>query len=189
MRQPLNCLLELLGQVAVASDAVALSIECVLARPGAKHHLRVAQEIPVDGDVDALNGKRCGLQPGGVGMVDSFPCDTPHICSGRGHLPEFRVFFGELAHGRNLCIGAFDGTRTTAAVQLRLDPNGKELRIESALARANRIEVSVGKSLREIHIFINEALRSVSVHIDGNRAAMNRDCVVVFVYLLRCQRR
>ncbi len=69
LRQAADRVPELLGQVAVGGDAVALAVERVLAGPGAKHHLRVVQEVAVDRNLDALDGKRCGLQPVRIGVV------------------------------------------------------------------------------------------------------------------------
>ena len=81
----INGLLELTRQLAIAKDAVALAIERVLAAPSAKDHFGMAQEVAVDRDVHALDGKRCGLQPGGVGMGDPFLCDALPQTQDVGH--------------------------------------------------------------------------------------------------------
>ena len=56
-RQPSDRLPQLLGQVAVAGDAVALAVERVLAAPGAQHHLGVVQEVAVDRHLGAVDGR------------------------------------------------------------------------------------------------------------------------------------
>ena len=43
-RQAADGVLELLGQIAVADDAVALAVERVLAAPGAQDHFRVVEK-------------------------------------------------------------------------------------------------------------------------------------------------
>ncbi len=78
-REPYAGFSQVLGQVATGDETVAglARIEAVLTRPGAKHHLWVAQEIPVDGDVEALDGKGGRLQPGGIGVVGILPRGAP----------------------------------------------------------------------------------------------------------------
>ena len=62
-RQAADRLPELLGQVAVAGDAVALAaVERVLAAPGAQDHFRMVEEVAIDRNLDALDGKRRDAQ-------------------------------------------------------------------------------------------------------------------------------
>jgi len=67
LRQVLEGGGELGGEVAGGRERIPLAaIEPVVAAPGAEHHRRVLEEVPVDGDRHPVEGERGGLQPGGV---------------------------------------------------------------------------------------------------------------------------
>ena len=69
-RQAVDRFLELLGQVAVAGDAVAFaSVERVLAAPVAQDHFGMVEEIAVDRDLHAVDRKRGDAQPVRIGVV------------------------------------------------------------------------------------------------------------------------
>ena len=88
-RQPAYRVLQLHGQVAIGKEAIAglTGIEAVLTGPRSKHHLRVAQEIAIDRDGNALDGKWFGFQPSGVGMVDHCSHDALAKAQDVSHYP------------------------------------------------------------------------------------------------------
>ena len=55
--------LERIASVAVAGDAIPLTVERVFARPGSEDHFWVVEEIAIDCDVDAVNGMRSDAKP------------------------------------------------------------------------------------------------------------------------------
>ena len=68
--QAVDGFLELLGQVAVAGDAVAFaSVERVLAGPGAQDHFGMVQEVAIDRNLCAIDRKRGDAQPVGIDVV------------------------------------------------------------------------------------------------------------------------
>jgi hypothetical protein len=52
--------------------------------------------------------------------------------------------------------------------------------------RANRIEVSVCKPLGQVNLFVHQPLGNVGMHIDGNRAPMNRASVIRSAVFVSC---
>ena len=67
--QSCDGLLELLGEVAVAEDAIARGVGTFLAGPIAQHHLGMMVKIHVDGHVHPVDGERLGAQPLGVRVL------------------------------------------------------------------------------------------------------------------------
>jgi hypothetical protein len=67
--EALNGLLELVGQLAIADEAVALAVEGVFAAPSAQNHFGMVQEIAVDGSFHVLNGERSHAKPVRIGMA------------------------------------------------------------------------------------------------------------------------
>ena len=93
---------------------------------------------------------------------------------GGGERPDFGVLFGEGADGRDLLVGARDGARPAAPVELRLDPDGEELRVEAALAHARGVEVRGREPAADVRALVNDELHGVGVHIHGDGAAVDR---------------
>jgi hypothetical protein len=77
------------------------------------------------------------------------------------------------AHGRDLIVGALNTLRTTAAKQLWLDPDREKLRIKAAGFRAHCVEVAVAKLLLDINVLVEQPLRCIDVHIDGDGLLVN----------------
>ena len=72
---------ELLGQVAVAGDAVAFAaVERVFAAPVAQDHFGVVDEVAVDGNFGTVDGERCDAKPVGIGVIGGFA--VAHACAG-----------------------------------------------------------------------------------------------------------
>src|SRR5207248_10242304 len=71
----------------------------------------------------------------------AFGGGAAYVGRGRGESPGLRVPVGERADGFDLLVRACDCAGAAAAVELRLDPDGEELRVEAALAHAHGVEV------------------------------------------------
>ena len=69
LRQAADGLLELRGQVAAPRDAVTFAVERVPGGPGPEHHLRVVQEIAVDGETGAFDLQGGDVFPAGIGVM------------------------------------------------------------------------------------------------------------------------
>jgi hypothetical protein len=69
--QMLDGVPELPGKIAMGDNTVAGlgAVEAVMAAEGAEDHLGMAQEIPVDRNLNALDGKGFCPEPLGIGMV------------------------------------------------------------------------------------------------------------------------
>ena len=73
LRQAVDRILKLPGQVAVAENAVAFaSVERVLAGPCAQDHFRMVQEVAVDRNLCAIDLQRGDAQPVGIDMAGGF---------------------------------------------------------------------------------------------------------------------
>jgi hypothetical protein len=81
---------------------------------------------------------------------------------------------GQLSHGGDLVIGSLYRTRATVAKQLWLDPDGEELSIQPTLLCPHPVQLTIRKSETQISAFIEQALRSVSVHIDDDCLPVDR---------------
>ena len=66
--QPLDRRPQLCVQVALADHAVVARVQPAFQAPRPQHHVRVLQEIAVDGDGGAFDGEGLRLQPGRVGV-------------------------------------------------------------------------------------------------------------------------
>src|SRR5207248_843780 len=66
-----------------------------------------------------------------------------NVIGRRGKFPRLWMLRGQIAHGFDLNIRPRRCARATTAKQLRLDPDGKELRIESTFPCAHRVKLSV----------------------------------------------
>jgi hypothetical protein len=84
------------------------------------------------------------------------------------------MLLSEFLHRCNLIVGSFNGSWTATAKQLWFNPNRKELCIQSPGLCSHGVEVTVGQLLLEINFFIEHSLYSVSMHVDGDSAEVNR---------------
>jgi hypothetical protein len=78
-----------------------------------------------------------------------------------------------LPHGIDLIVSPLNGPRSAAAEELRFNPDRKELRIKPAFLGPDRVEVTISEPLRKIDLLVEQALRSIGVHIDGDSPTMN----------------
>ena len=86
--------------------------------------------------------------------------------------------FRQVVHGLNLNVGPFDRVRATAAKQVGLDPDGKELRVESAFIGAHGIEMPIAQTRLQINVLIDQTLGGVCVHINYKCAPVNGKRIV-----------
>ena len=80
--------------------------------------------------------------------------------------------FSQRVHGRDLIICTFDWPRPPPPNNCGSTQIEKNC-ASSPPSRLDRIKMAVGQSLCKVHVFIEQTLRCVRVHVDGNRAAMN----------------
>src|ERR1044072_4832315 len=73
----------------------------------------------------------------------------------------------------DLIVGSLYGSRASRAKQLRLDPDRKELRIQTSGPRPHGVEMAVAELLLNIDVLIKNSLHGVDVHIDRDSALMN----------------
>src|SRR5581483_6062869 len=88
------------------------------------------------------------------------------------------MFCRQVLHRFNLYVSALHRGRPAATKQIRLNPDGKEMRAESALPGTHGIEVTIIQLLAQIDILIDQALRCVCVHVNYDRPAMYREWIV-----------
>ena len=99
---------------------------------------------------------------------------------GRGReTPNLGMAFGQSVDGFDLRVGARDGALAAHAVELRLDPDGEELRVEPALAHAYGVEVRRLDAEADVGALVDDELHRVGVHVHGDGAAVNRERFVV----------
>ena len=79
----------------------------------------------------------------------------------------------QIAHSLDLNVGPLHRPRATAAEKLRLDPDGKELGVQSAFLCAHGVEMSIRQTPREIDILIDQTLRRIGMHIDDDCSPVN----------------
>ena len=146
----------------MGDDAVAGVVEPVLAAPGPQDHLRVIEEVAIDRDRGAVDGKWLGLEPGGVGVACRFACAAPlqehDVRHDAGPFPlksvrrqpngaeEIGALGEVLADGGVLLVErevAGDKREDTAGFQ-RIDGLRKEEVVERQ-AKAAMLELDVGK--------------------------------------------
>ena len=77
-------------------------------------------------------------------------------------MPKLGMPLGEFSYGVDLVVRSLYCGWTTAAEDLRLNPNREELGIKPAFLRAHRVEVSVSEALRKINVFIEQTLRGIA---------------------------
>jgi hypothetical protein len=77
-----------------------------------------------------------------------------------------------------LNVSPFNGVRATAAKQVGLNPDGKELRVESAFICAHGIEMPVAETRLQINVLIDQTLGGVGVHINYKCAPVNGKRIV-----------
>src|SRR5205085_69835 len=95
----------------------------------------------------------------------SFGNSTTNVCGSSGKLPSVWMLSDQLLHRPYLVICALDGDRPTAAVNLRVDPDGEELRVQSALAHSHGVQVAVRQAIVDVQSFDVHALCGVRVHV------------------------
>src|SRR5580692_2645376 len=87
------------------------------------------------------------------------------VRSGEGHLHLIRML-------RRLLIDSIDQLKSpfgiVAFVQLRLDPDGEELRAEVAFLRRIEIQLAAIERAGKIEILVDQALRGISVRVDDD---------------------
>jgi hypothetical protein len=67
-----------------------------------------------------------------------------------------------------LIVGPLHALRATTAKQLRLDPDREKLRIKPAGFRAHCVKVPVAELLLDIDVLVEQTLRRIDVHINGD---------------------
>ena len=83
------------------------------------------------------------------------------------------MLLGQGAHRFNLIVRALDSPRAAAAKELRLYPDGKELRIQPSLSCSDCIEVPILQSPAEVDVLVNQPLRRIGMHVNDDGAAVN----------------
>jgi len=78
------------------------------------------------------------------------------------------MIFNETMHGFDLIIGTPNRRRATGAVVMRVNPNGEELRRDTAATHTHSVKMSIREFTIDVNRFVNQPLRRVGVHVYDN---------------------